>query len=96
MTVFNIFRNHSIKFLEMRKIAFTWAEYAEEEYKMNCIYEEGDMEDLVRFSKPGANGILLISHHILRINVRLGALLSPFKKNIEQQIVKKIDFLLLN
>ena len=96
MTVFNIFRNHSIEFLEMRKIAFTWAEYAELEYKMTCIYEEGEVEDLVHFSKPGANGILLISHDILKINVRLGVLLSPFKKTIEQQIVRKIDFLLLD
>ena len=80
----------------MRKIAFTWTEYAELEYKMTCIYEEGEVEDLVHFSKPGANGILLISHDILKINVRLGVLLSPFKKTIEQQIVRKIDFLLLD
>jgi len=47
LTSFSIHRNHSIEFLEIRNIAFSWAEYLESEYRMICIYEEGDFEDLI-------------------------------------------------
>ena len=79
----------------MRKIAFSWAEFAENEYRVSCIYEEGDLEDVVHFSKPGAHGRLSITHNRLLVNVHLGVLLSPFKKNIKNQISKNFDILIL-
>jgi len=75
----------------MRKIAFSWAEFAENEYLVSCIYEEGDLEDLIHFTKPGAQGRLSITHDRLIVKVRLGILLSPLKRKIENQISQNLD-----
>jgi len=96
LTSFSIHRNHSIEFLEIRNIAFSWAEYLESEYRMICIYEEGDFEDLINFSKPGVHGELLVAHTNLKLNVHLGILLSPFSKKIEKQIISNLDLFLNN
>ena len=80
----------------MRKIAFIWAEYAEKEFQMRCIYEEGSKNDLVSFVKPGVKGNLKITHNVLELRVRLGLLLSPFSKNIENKIISNLDMLLKN
>lgn len=88
-------RNHTLGLLQMRKNAFNWAVYAESEFSMNCIYEEGELEDLVIFSKPGAKGRLMISSNLLELHILLGVLLTPFKVSIENEIVKNLDLILI-
>ena len=95
LTEFQIVRNHSMDIFLIRKIAFTWAEYAEKEYRMSCIYEEGAFEDLVHFKKSGVKGLLFLNNKKIEITVKLGLLLSPFSINIQNQIILKIDSLLL-
>ena len=51
-------REHALGLAEARKIAFKWAEMAEEKFDMECTYEEGKTEDLVTFTRSGVNGEL--------------------------------------
>ena len=87
-------REHALGLVEARKIAFKWAEMAEEKFDMECTYEEGKTEDLVTFTRSGVNGELKVTKEQFLLDARLGFLLGAFKEKIEGEIVKNLDMLL--
>lgn len=87
-------REHALGLAEARKIAFKWAEMAEEKFDMECTYEEGKTEDLVTFTRSGVNGELKVTKEMFLLDARLGFLLGAFKEKIEGEIVKNLDTLL--
>ncbi len=87
-------REHALGLAEARKIAFKWAEMAEEKFDMECTYEEGKTEDLVTFTRSGVNGELRVNKDLFLLDARLGFLLGAFKEKIEGEIVKNLDALL--
>ncbi|MBC7377486.1 MAG: polyhydroxyalkanoic acid system family protein [Burkholderiaceae bacterium] len=89
-----ITRDHALGLPEARKIAFKWAEMAEEKFDMECTYEEGKTEDLVTFTRSGVNGELKVTRDKFELEARLGFLLGAFKDRIEGEIVKNLDSLL--
>ncbi|MET0311053.1 MAG: polyhydroxyalkanoic acid system family protein [Burkholderiaceae bacterium] len=91
----HIQRDHTLGFAEARKVAFKWAEQAEEKFDMECTYEEGPSEDLVTFSRSGVNGELKVTKDAFVLEAKLGFLLGAFKEKIEGEIVKNLDALLL-
>lgn len=90
----HIQREHTLGLAEARKIAFKWAEQAEEKFDMECTYEEGKSEDLVTFTRSGVNGELKVTRDAFVLDARLGFLLGAFKDKIEGEIVKNLDALL--
>ncbi|MDO9404586.1 MAG: polyhydroxyalkanoic acid system family protein [Polaromonas sp.] len=94
MADIHIERKHTLGLLEARKIAFKWAEMAEEKFDMECTYEEGQTEDLVTFTRSGVSGELKVTPDLLELNAKLGFLLGAFKDKIEGEIVKNLDTLL--
>lgn len=90
----HIQREHTLGLAEARKIAFKWAEQAEEKFDMECTYEEGKSEDLVTFTRSGVNGELKVTKDTFVLDARLGFLLGAFKDKIEGEIVKNLDTLL--
>lgn len=90
----HITRHHHLGLAEARKLAFKWAETAEEELGMACTYEEGKTSDLVSFKRSGAHGELKVSKDKFVLDARLGLLLGVFKHRIETEIVKNLDLLL--
>jgi putative polyhydroxyalkanoate system protein len=90
----NIVREHDLGLAAARKLAFRWAETAEEKLGMECTYEEGKTADLVTFTRPGANGELKVTKTRFELDARLGFLLGAFKDRIESEIVKNLDLLL--
>ena len=90
----HIQRDHSLGLPEARKLAFRWAQLAEEKFDMACSYEEGKTEDLVSFSRSGVNGELKVKGDMFELDARLGFLLGVFKDRIETEIVKNLDELL--
>lgn len=87
-------REHALGLAGARKIAFQWAEMAEEKFDMECTYEEGKSEDLVTFTRSGVNGELKVTKDCFELDARLGFLLGAFKDRIEGEIVKNLDTLL--
>jgi putative polyhydroxyalkanoate system protein len=77
-----------------RKLAWRWAEQAENDFDMSCTYEEGDDGDEVQFSRSGVTGTLKVSADKFELDARLGFLLGAFKDRIESEIVKNLDELL--
>ena len=90
----HITREHSLGLAAARKLAFRWAEEAEERMDMECVYEEGKTSDLVTFTRPGCNGELKVTKDSFVLDARLGLLLGVFKDKIETTIVENLDKLL--
>jgi putative polyhydroxyalkanoate system protein len=90
----HITRDHALGLPAARKLAFRWAETAEEKLGMECTYEEGKTSDLVSFTRSGANGELKVTKDSFVLDARLGFLLGAFKERIESEIVKNLDKLL--
>jgi putative polyhydroxyalkanoate system protein len=90
----HITREHTLGLAEARKLAFKWAEAAEERFDMECTYEEGKHDDLVTFTRAGVDGELKVTKDKFVLDARLGFLLGAFKDRIESEIVKNLDELL--
>jgi len=87
-------RAHSLGLAAARKLAFKWAEHAEEKLEMECTYAEGKTEDEVEFVRSGVNGTLKVTKDSFVLHAKLGFLLGAFKDRIESEIVKNLDGLL--
>jgi putative polyhydroxyalkanoate system protein len=94
MADIQIQRDHTLGLAQARKIAFKWAEQAEEKFDMECTYEEGKDQDLVTFTRSGVNGTLAVTKDSFELNAKLGFLLGAFKDKIETEIVKNLDALI--
>jgi putative polyhydroxyalkanoate system protein len=90
----HISRDHSLGLAQARKLAFRWAETAEQKLGMECTYEEGKAQDVVSFNRAGANGELKVTKDRFELDARLGFLLGAFRERIESEIVKNLDALL--
>ena len=94
MAHLHIIREHSLGLEQARKIAFAWAEQVEQEFGMDCVYEEDVETDTVSFTRSGVVGTLFVSGVKFELDARLGFLLGAFKDRIESEIVKNLDQLL--
>jgi putative polyhydroxyalkanoate system protein len=90
----HITREHGLGLPAARKLAFRWAEVAEDKLGMECTYEEGKTSDLVSFTRSGVNGELTVTKDRFELDARLGLVLGAFKNRIESEIVKNLDELL--
>lgn len=90
----HIQREHALGLPEARKLAFKWAETAEQKLDMECTYEEGKTSDLVSFTRSGVNGELRVTADRFELHARLGFLLGAFKERIVGEIEKNLDELL--
>ncbi len=90
----HIHREHDLGFAQARKIAFSWAEKAEEKFDMECTYEEGDTEDTLHFTRSGVKGTLLVDARQFEMKAQLGFLFGAFKDRIEAEIGEQLDALL--
>lgn len=94
MADIQIQRKHSLGLPQARKVAFQWAEQVEQEFDMECTYEEGHTQDEVCFSRSGVSGTLRVTHDQFALDAKLGFLLGAFRDRIESEIVKNLDTLL--
>ncbi len=94
MAHLHIIREHNLGLEQARKIAFAWAEQVEQEFGMDCVYEEDANADVVNFTRSGVVGTLQVTGTKFELDARLGFLLGAFKDRIESEIVKNLDQLL--
>jgi putative polyhydroxyalkanoate system protein len=90
----HIHREHQLGLKQARKVAFSWAEKAEEKFDMECTYEEGDTEDTLHFGRAGVKGTLLVDATRFEMKAQLGFLFGAFKDRIEAEIGEQLDALL--
>ena len=94
MADLKISRDHALGLPQARKVAYQWAEHAEERLDMECTYEEGKTNDTVRFKRSGVDGTLEVTANSFELHAKLGFLLGAFKGKIESEIEKNLDALL--
>ncbi len=94
MADIHIEREHTLGLAAARKLAWQWAEQAENEFDMSCTYEEGKKADDVQFTRSGVSGCLHVTEDRFVLDAKLGFLLGAFKERIESEIVKNLDTLL--
>lgn len=94
MADIHIEREHTLGLAAARKLAWQWAEQAENEFDMSCTYEEGKKADDVQFTRSGVSGCLHVTENRFVLDAKLGFLLGAFKERIESEIVKNLDTLL--
>ena len=90
----HIHREHELGLSGAREVATGWAEKAERKLDMSCRYEEGDAEDVLHFSRAGAQGTLRVNAERFELQATLGYLLGSFKDQIEQEIGRQLDELI--
>lgn len=94
MADLHIVRHHTLGLVDARKVAFKWAENAEQEFGMRCTYEEGHNADEVSFVRSGVQGTLSVTQDKFELQAKLGFLVGAFKARIESEIIKNLDDLL--
>lgn len=94
MAQLHICRDHSLGLAAARKVALQWAQQVEQEFDMQCTYEQGRSGDTLHFSRTGIHGTLTVSKNLFELEAQLGFLLGAFKARIEAEIVKNLDQLL--
>lgn len=94
MSELHIHRTHSLGLDTARRASDDWSRQMERKYGMSCTLERSSTQDLVRFSRPGAIGSLLVTAKQFDVKATLGFVLSAFQSRIEAEIVKNVDALL--
>ncbi len=89
-----IHRDHALGLAKARKVAWQWAEQAEQEFDMECSVLEGETSDTVEFSRSGVKGRLVVAADHFDLEAKLGFLLGAFAHKIETEIEKNLDGLL--
>ena len=94
MTDIQILRSHSLGLPEARKVALIWADKAEKKFDLECVYEEGEVQDSLHFSRAGIKGTLQVCADQFELNAELGFLFGAFKERIEAEMGAQLDKLL--
>lgn len=90
----HILRPHSLGLPEARQVALLWAQKAEKKFDMECVYEEGALQDQLRFSRAGVQGTLQVCAQQFALQAKLGFLFGVFQERIESEINAQLDKLL--
>ena len=94
MAEIHIVRAHRLGLVTARRLARRWAEVARDKLGVQCVYQQGEAGDVVRFSRPGARGALKVGPDGFALDARLGLLLGVLRHRIEGEIVGRLDELL--
>lgn len=89
-----IHREHQLGLAKARKVAWQWAEHAEQKFDMECSVLQGETSDTVEFTRSGVKGRLIVAADHFDLDAKLGFLLGAFAKTIEAEIQKNLDDLL--
>jgi putative polyhydroxyalkanoate system protein len=91
MSDIHIRRDHSLGLTRARKVAWKWAEHAEQKLDMECTVLEGDTSDTVQFVRSGVTGTLIVTGDHFDMDVKLGFLFKAFAGQIEAEACKQLD-----
>lgn len=91
MADIKVVRKHHGSVAQAKKIAQKTADDLASEYDLVSEWQG----DTLRFTRSGVNGSMAVTAKEIRLEVKLGMLLSAFRGKIEQHIEHRLDELLL-
>lgn len=90
MSHIDIRRSHSLNLAQARAAAESVAAQLNQEYHLHHYWQG----DTLHFKRSGVDGHMEVGMDELRLQIRLGFLLSPWKSRFEQVIHRHLDELL--
>jgi putative polyhydroxyalkanoate system protein len=91
MADIKVVRKHRLTMAQAKKIAQKTADDLASEYDLKSEWQGNTL----RFARSGVDGSMAVSASEIRLEVKLGMLLSAFKGKIEQHIEHRLDELLI-
>lgn len=91
MSDLHILRQHTLGLEKARKITDDWIVSAEKDYRMTCLLERNDDQDIVQFKRSGVEGVFISTADKFEMNAKLGFLFKSFLPKIKEQIEKNLD-----
>lgn len=91
MAEIKVVRKHRLGVAQAKKIAQKTADDLAQEYGLRSAWDG----DTLRFSRSGVEGSMAVTPTEIRLQAKLGLVLSAFKAKIEQHIEHRLDGLLL-
>ena len=95
MAELTIQRDHQLGLDQARKLALAWTQQAERDFGLTCSHEQVEAGDQVLFGRTGVSGNLLVTEQRFELKLKLGFLLGAFKDQIEAEIQKNLNQLLV-
>jgi putative polyhydroxyalkanoate system protein len=90
----HIERNHDLGLAAAREVAHRWMRKVEQDYGIECAYDEGETRDVAQFTRAGIDGTVEVSGSRFTLNATLGFLFASFSEQIEQRLLQNLDALL--
>lgn len=90
MTKIDIKRRHDLGYAKAHDVTDELARELSERFDAECHWDGSEL----KFARSGASGRVQVSDDEIRIEVRLGLLLSPLKGKMESAIDERLDRLL--
>jgi putative polyhydroxyalkanoate system protein len=87
MSEIKIRRTHSLALEDAREVADGVAARLKKDYGLDCTWKR----NCLHFQRPGVAGELHVSDHDVRLEAKLGLLVSFLKPRIEQEIEAQFD-----
>ena len=91
MSDIHIERNHALGLAAARAVARQWMRKVEQDYGIECSYEEGDTRDIGQFTRAGIDGTVEVSGSRITLNATLGFMFASFSEQIEQRLLQNLD-----
>ncbi len=84
-------REHTLGLESARRIARIWAKNVTQKLDMNCNTVAGEQTDRVEFSRAGVKGYMEVAASYIEIRATLGILFSPFAKQAQEELGRRLD-----
>jgi putative polyhydroxyalkanoate system protein len=91
MADIKVVRKHRLPVAQAKRIAQKTADDLASEYDLVSEWDG----DTLKFSRSGVNGSMEVTGNEIRLNAKLGMILSAFKAKIAQHVEHRLDELLL-
>ncbi|WP_431274110.1 polyhydroxyalkanoic acid system family protein [Variovorax ureilyticus] len=87
-------RQHQLGLPAARAVARKLMQKVEQDFGMECRYDEGEARDTARFGRAGVDGSVEVSADTFRLEATLGMLFANFGDEIQRRPAASLDKLL--
>jgi len=87
-------RHHQLGLPAARAVARKLMQKVEQDFGMECTYDEGEARDTARFGRAGVDGSVEVSADSFRLEATLGMLFANFRDEIQRRLAASLDKLL--
>jgi putative polyhydroxyalkanoate system protein len=84
-------REHTLGLDSARRIARIWTNNVTQKLDISCKNIAGEKSDRVEFSRAGVKGYMEVAADYIEIRATLGVLFSPFAKQAQEELGRRLE-----